>query len=63
MYLHENTIHFDEEDQCNTCQHNFDSSCPYLQALYYGIVSLVDETVVNKCELYKSKITHLKRIK
>jgi hypothetical protein len=63
MYKKGNEIHFDIEDQCNTCKHNISSACPYLQALYYNVVDLVEETNVTHCELYLENITHLRRIK
>lgn len=65
MYNYKGETYIEEIDQCNTCEYQFNNFCPFLQAIYYGIVTLDSEgTQITNCELYKErKITPLRRIK
>ena len=65
MYYYAGECYIEKDDQCNTCEHQFNNFCPFLQAIFYNVVTLNDEgTQITNCELYKEKkITHLKRIK
>lgn len=63
MYFDQN-VHIEEDDQCFTCQHFLRGiSCPLLEALGEGVVSLDGDILVRHCGFYIKFERHLKVVK
>ena len=59
MYF-DGCVHIEEDDQCFTCTHFVKGvSCPLLEALATGVVTLQDDVGVKNCGFYKKHVCHL----
>jgi hypothetical protein len=64
MYVEDGVVRIDPDDQCASCQYFLKGvSCPLIEALGVGIVSLEIEVSVTNCGFYKEFKRHLQVIK
>ncbi|MEB3207235.1 MAG: hypothetical protein VKK59_07845 [Vampirovibrionales bacterium] len=64
MYVEDGVVRIEPDDQCATCQYFLKGvSCPLIEALGVGIVSLEIEVSVTNCGFYKEFKRHLQVIK
>ena len=63
MYIENNNLVIEEDDQCITCA-NFNKgvACPLVQALAQGVVFIEDSLNVTNCGFYEKFERHLKLV-
>ncbi|MEB3245691.1 MAG: hypothetical protein VKJ06_06880 [Vampirovibrionales bacterium] len=63
MYVEDNIVRIETDDQCNTCAYFLRGvTCPLIEALGSGIVTLEIEVNVTNCGFYKAFKRHLKLV-
>ena len=61
MYVFENAVWLDKDDQCNSCEHYLrGQTCPLIEALGTGVAELTEEITVQNCGFYKEFTRHLR---